>query len=310
MILDAGENHRSAFPNASIVLVSWDLRPSQMFMNAQLVPLASSLLATLTWGMSDFTGGYASRRTNAVLLTTITHLSGAALMLGLAVALHSPFPTPRAIAWAMAAGFLGGSALAVFYKALAVGKMGLTAPVAALVGAAVPTVVGIFQDGWPGRLTVLGFILAGVGIWLIARLEDGGGRPEGLGLAVISGLGFAGFFLCIRQAGDISMLWAAAFSRFASLIATGSFVLATRQFRPLVKAGIGLGVLAGVLDSTGSAMFVRASQSGRLDVAVVISSLYPAVTVLLARFLLAEHVSRWRMVGLVAALLAVPLIAM
>ena len=279
-------------------------------MNAQLVPLASSLLATLTWGMSDFTGGYASRRTNPVLLTTITHLSGAALMLGLAVALHSPFPTPRAIAWAMAAGFLGGSALAVFYKALAVGKMGLTAPVAALVGAAVPTVVGIFQDGWPGRLTVLGFILAGVGIWLIARVEDGGGRPEGLGLAVISGLGFAGFFLCIRQAGDISMLWAAAFSRFASLIATGSFVLATRQFRPLVKAGIGLGVLAGVLDSTGSAMFVRASQSGRLDVAVVISSLYPAVTVLLARFLLAEHVSRWRMVGLVAALLAVPLIAM
>jgi len=88
------------------------------------------------------------------------------------------------------------------------------------------------------------------------------------------------------------------------------FILATRQFRPLAKAGIGLGILAGALDSTGSAVFVRASQAGRLDAAVVISSLYPAVTVLLARFLLDEHLSRWRMVGLVAALLAVSLIAM
>lgn len=281
-----------------------------MLTHAQLVPLAFSLLATLTWGMSDFTGGYASRRTNAFLLTTITHLSGAGLMLGLALAFHSPFPTQRGIGWAMAAGFLGGSALAIFYKALAVGKMGLTAPVAALVGAAVPTVVGIFQDGWPGRLTIAGFVLAGVGIWLIARVEDGGVRPEGLGLAVVSGLGFAGFFLCIRQAGDISVLWAAGFSRLASLLATGAFVVATRQFQPLARAGIGLGILAGALDSTGSAVFVRASQAGRLDAAVVISSLYPAVTVLLARFLLDEHLSRWRMVGLLAALLAVPMIAM
>lgn len=278
--------------------------------NSQLGPLAASLLATATWGMSDFTGGYASRRTNAYLLTTITHISGAALMLGLACLLHSPFPSARGIGWSMAAGFLGGSALALFYKALAVGKMGLTAPVSALLGAAVPTLVGIFRDGVPGKLTIVGFLMAGIGIWLIARVEDGGGRPEGLGLAVLSGLGFAGFFLCMREAGEISMFWAAGFSRVASLLATGTFVLATRQFTPVLRAGIGLGILAGVLDSTGSAMFVRASQTGRLDAAVVISSLYPAVTVLLARFLLDEHVSRWRAVGLLAALLAVPLIAM
>lgn len=275
----------------------------------QLGPVAASLLATLTWGMSDFTGGYASRRTNAYLLTTITHISGAAFMLSLAMLLRSPLPSRSGIFWSMAAGFLGGTALALFYKALALGKMGLTAPVAALLGAAIPTLLGIFRDGIPGKLTLVGFVLAGLGIWLIARVENGG-RPEGIGLAVISGLGFAGFFLCMRQAGDISVLWAAGFSRVASLLATGSFVLATRQFRPVVKSGLALGVLAGVLDSTGSAMFVRASQTGRLDAAVVISSLYPAVTVLLARFLLDEHVSRWRMVGLLAALLAVPLISM
>jgi len=272
-------------------------------------PLTFSLLATLTWGMSDFVGGYASRRSNAFLVTTITHFSGSVLMLGLAVLLHSPFPSRHGIAWSMAAGFLGGTALALFYKALSVGKMGLTAPVAALLGAAIPAAVGIFRDGLPGKFTIVGFVLAGIGIWLIARVEDQGSRPEGIGLAVIAGLGFAGFFLCIRQAGEISPLWSAGFARLASLIATGSIVLATQQFQPMVRAGIWFGILAGVLDSTGSAVFVRASQTGRLDAAVVISSLYPAVTVLLARFVLHEHVSRWRAVGLLAALLAVPLIA-
>lgn len=277
--------------------------------NFQIAPLVFSLLATLTWGTSDFTGGYASRRSNAFLVTTITHVSGAALMLGLAIILHSPFPSQRGIAWSMAAGLLGGSALAIFYKALSIGKMGLTAPVAALLGAAIPTLVGIFRDGFPGGITFVGFVLAGIGIWLISRVEGNGGRPEGLGLALLSGLGFAGFFLCMREAGDISPIWAAGFARVASLLATGVIVLATRQFQPLARAGIGLGILAGVLDSTGSAMFVRASQTGRLDAAVVISSLYPAITVLLARFVINEHVSRWRMIGLVAALLAVPMIA-
>jgi drug/metabolite transporter (DMT)-like permease len=165
------------------------------------------------------------------------------------------------------------------------------------------------RDGWPGKITIAGFILAAIGIWLIARVESDSGRPQGVGLAVLSGVGFAGFFLCMREAGDINALWAAGFARVASLVATGVIVVTTKQFRPLALAGIGLGVMAGVLDSTGSAMFVRASQSGRLDAAVVISSLYPAITVLLARFLLHEHLSRWRVVGLLAALVAVPMIA-
>jgi len=280
-----------------------------MVTNFQVAPLAFSLLATVTWGMSDFTGGFASRRSNAFLVTTITHVSGAALMLGLGALLHEPFPSQHGIAWSMAAGTLGGLALAIFYKALAIGQMGLTAPVAALLGAAIPTLVGIVHDGWPGKITLIGFLLAAIGIWLIARVENDSGRPAGLGLAVLSGLGFAGFFLCMREAGEIHALWAAGFARVASLVATSMIVVTTRQFRPLAMAGIGLGVLAGFLDSTGSAMFVRASQSGRLDSAVVISSLYPAITVLLARLLLHEHLSRWRMIGLLAALIAVPMIA-
>ena len=98
-------------------------------------------------------------------------------------------------------------------------------------------------------------------------------------------------------------------SRLGSLVLTGVIVLLGRNFRQITRPGVGFGVLAGCLDVTGSALFVRASQTGRLDTAVVLSSLYPAVTVLLARLLLKERFTRWKALGMVAALLAVPMIA-
>ena len=153
-----------------------------------------------------------------------------------------------------------------------------------------------------------GFALAGIGILLIARTEDGS-PPDGIGLAVLAGIGFAGFYLCIKQAGNESALWIAAGSRVGSLIVTGTVVLLSRNFSQITRAGVGFGLLAGCLDVSGSALFVRASQTGRLDAAVVLTSLYPAVTVLLARLILHEHFTRWKALGMLAALLAVPMIA-
>jgi len=280
------------------------------FANAQFAPVALSLLAMTMWGFSDFIGGYASRRSNAFLVTTIAHLSGTIFMATLALASHAALPGRNQILWALAAGFLGGSALAIFYRALAMGQMGLTAPVSALLGAAIPTVAGFFSEGLPNLVAAIGFALAAIGIWLISRSEDGAARPAGLGLAFLSGIGFAGFFLCVKQAGDASPIWIAGIARFASLAATTAIVVGARQWKPVIGAGIGLGILAGMLDSSGSALFAKASQTGRLDTAVVLSSLYPAITVLLARLILHEHFSRWKVIGLTAALLAVPMIAM
>jgi drug/metabolite transporter (DMT)-like permease len=276
---------------------------------SQLAPAAFSLSATLAWGLSDFLGGYASRRANPFLLTTISHLSGTAFMLVLALMFRAPFPAKSGLGWAMAAGLLGGTALAIFYRALSGGNMGLTAPVGAVLGAAIPTIVDIFTEGLPGPVRIAGFLLAGIGIWLISRTEGPAGRPEGLGLAVLAGIGFAGYFLCIRQAGEASVLWLASVSRAASFLATAAIVLVTRQLKPMNAVGAAWGLLAGLLDISGSAFFIRASQGGRLDAAVVISSLYPAITVLLARFFLKERFSRWKVVGLLAALLAGPMIA-
>jgi drug/metabolite transporter (DMT)-like permease len=197
----------------------------------------------------------------------------------------------------------------LFYRSLASGNMGLIAPVAAVLSAAIPTIVTAFAEGFPSPRHVFGFILAGIGVWLISRSETGVGRPKGLGMAVLAGVGFAGFYLCIHQAGNASALWTATCSRFGSLVVTGAFVLFGRHLRVVPAPVLGIAVVAGILDITGSAVFVRASQLGRLDDAVVISSLYPAITVLLARIFLHEHFSRARTIGMVAALAAVPMIA-
>ena len=229
-------------------------------------------------------------------------------MATLAAATRSPFPSPHAVAWVLVAGMCGGVGVAVFFRALSEGRMGVTAPVAAVLGAAIPAVFSMFTEGLPGRIPILGFVLAATGLWLITRTEDGS-SSEGIGLAVLAGIGFASFYLCVRQAGDASAFWIASLTRTGGLIITGLIVLLIGNFRDITPAGVRWGVVAGCIDSLGTILFVRASQTGRLDEAVVISSLYPAVTVLLARLFLKEHFTRWRLVGLLAALAAVPMIA-
>ncbi|MGA2744558.1 MAG: DMT family transporter [Candidatus Sulfotelmatobacter sp.] len=303
----------------------------------QFAPAVYSVAAVFLWGAADFAGGYGSRRANAFVLTAFSHLCAFALMLVIAFAQHGAFPSGASVVWALMAGAIGGFSLAIFYRALASGQMGLTAPIAALLGAAIPTMVDIALEGSPSRWTIGGFGLAILAIWLITRPEpsreesyeeasgkkrtdeepqrnDGtnkasaSGRPAGVAMAALAGVGFAGFYLCVHQASG-SPAWIAAISRIGSLTTTGIAVLATRAPLTLDRPRATLGMLAGFFDITASALFIFASQRGRLDQAVVLTSLYPAVTVVLAWLVLKEHFSGWRFVGLLAALAAVPMIA-
>jgi uncharacterized membrane protein len=267
-----------------------------------------SLAAVFVWGTSDFIGGYATRRANAFQFTALAYVGGLFFTLAATQLTHPPFPSRAGMLWGLAAGVISGFALAVFYSALSSGRMGLTAPVAALLGAALPTLVDIRIEGAPGHWPLIGFALAAAGIWLIARPESDGSRPAGLGLAILAGVGFAGFYLCVQQAGSDSALWIAACSRVSSLIVATLIVIFSRKPLTLTRPLAGLSILTGVLDVGGTVLFIRASQSGRLDKALVISSLYPAVTVLLACLFLKERFTRWKFVGLLAALLAVPMI--
>ncbi len=267
-----------------------------------------SLAAVAAWGTADFLGGYAARRGNAYLLTVIVYGAGLVLMTSIAAATHSPFPGRTALVWTLAGGCFAGVSLALFYRALAVGKMGLAAPITSVLAAAIPTAVGIFTEGFPGFVRIAGFVLAIAGIWLISRPGEQESQ-KGIGLAVLSGLGFAGFFLCMKGAGNGSAFWISAISRWSSLLLAGLIVLLWTRKPQISRSSALIGVAGGCLDVTGTALFVRAIQTGRLDSAVVLTSLYPAVTVVLARAFLKEHFTRWKTIGILAALVAVPLIA-
>jgi len=280
-----------------------------MTVSIQYLPAAYALTAMGVWGASDFIGGIGARRVNAFLFTAIAHISGMVPITVLAMLTHAPFPGTGSLVWALTAGSVGGVSLALFYRALASGKMGLTAPVTAVLGAGIPAFVTAFTQGFPGYRHLAGFVLAGIGVWLISRTEGGVDRPEGLGLALLAGIGFGIFYLCINQAVGASALWIAVCSRFASLLVTSAIVLLGKNLRAIAAPVAGIAVLAGCLDITGSTLFIRAAQTGRLDEVVVLSSLYPAVTVLLARLFLHEHFSRIRTLGMLAAIAAVPMIA-
>jgi drug/metabolite transporter (DMT)-like permease len=272
------------------------------------VSVGFSLAAGLCWGTSDFSGGYASRRSNSFLVTSLAHGSGLVLMLALASSSHSALPTISSRLWAAAAGASGGLALLIFYRALSKG-MGLTAPVSAVLGAAIPAGFTMITHGLPGRLGLAGFLLAAIGIWLISR-PDASGEQRGIAMAALAGIGFAGFFICISRTGESSPLWSAAFSRVASFLLVAAITLVRSEKGPLLRPDALLALGAGCLDVTGTALFIRANQTGRLDSAVVLSSLYPALTVLLAWLFLKEKFTVWKTAGILAAVAAVPLIAL
>ena len=227
------------------MLTSSDVAPL-----TQLAPAVYSVAAVFIWGTSDFTGGYAAKRANAFVLTAFSHFCACVLMFGVSLAQHDPIPNRASIVWALLAGAMGGISLAIFYRALSAGQMGLTAPIAALLGAAIPTLVDIALEGAPSRWSIAGFALAIVAIWLITRPEGAGkidesGRPKSVAAAALAGVGFAGFYLCIHQATG-SPAWISAIGRVASLAATVVAIIVTRAPLKLDLPRAAMGMVAGV----------------------------------------------------------------
>src|ERR1700747_3248351 len=147
------------------------LPSSNMSAGPQFATAAYGLAAVMAWGTSDFLGGWATRRANAFLYTTFVNLGGLVMVVALACATHAAFPSARSAAWVLAGGISGGAALAIFYRALSSGRMGLTAPVAAVLGVAIPAIFSMFTEGLPGPIPILGFVFAATGLWLITLTE-------------------------------------------------------------------------------------------------------------------------------------------
>lgn len=279
-----------------------------------LVSPGLSLSAAASWGAADFSGGLATKRSNVFGVVVVAHGVGLLMMLALAVLAREHVPTWSSLLWGLAAGSVGGAGLACLYKALAVGKMGLTAPLSAVISALVPIVFSFSTAGLPRGVQLFGFGLAIVSIWLIATQGGSAGKSEGLSLAVAAGFGLGGFLLFIKFAGTQAVFWPLVAARAASFVLMCGILIGAKASNPVQSWKPGPGtlryvLLAGILDSGANALYVAATQRGRLDVAAVLSSLYPASTVILARILLKERWSRIQTAGMIAALLAVGMVS-
>ena len=279
-----------------------------MFTNEYAVA-GLSLASAACWGTGDFSGGMGAKGSNAFGVVVVAHTAGLVSMLTLAFATGEPVPSHTAMFWGAMAGFIGGLGLVSLYRALAIGAMGINAPVAAVITGALPVLYGIWKEGYPAPIQFVGFGLALVGIWLIALPAGGVGRPKGLGLAICAGVGFGGYLICSRQAATEAVFWPLVAARAASVLEMLVIVLAIGKPWAPSRRLLPWMIFAGIFDSLGNMFFMYAVRHGRLDVATVLSSLYPASTVLLARLLLKEKLSRLQASGMVAALVAVPLIA-
>jgi len=278
-------------------------------MNHLFATVIFGLAASLCWGSGDFSGGLASRRAYAGSVVLTDYAVGLVLLVTLALIGKEPFPDPADLLWGGLAGVAGVLGLLSFYAALSRAKMGIAAPVSALLTVALPVLFSAFTAGLPTLLQLGGFVLAGLSIALISRPQRAKGSLQGIGLALMAGCGFGWFFILISRVNPASTFWPLVVARFISICVL--LVLMRLQRKPLLPGMTvaPLVVLAGVLDAIGSALFVLAAHSGRLDVAAILSSLYPAATVGLAALVLRERVIRIQAIGILLLLLAIPVIS-
>jgi drug/metabolite transporter (DMT)-like permease len=277
------------------------------------VTIILALASAIVFGAGDFCGGAASRRADSLRVLLLSLPAGLVLLLVVAVSLGDPVRAP-AIGWGAASGVAGGGGLVIFYRALAIGPMSVVAPVSGLMAALVPAVVGVARGDRLGLAGITGMLLCLVAICFVSM--EKAARPPGTRmasgpiLAVLSGAGFGAFFVFVRL-GDDHTLWPLAASKVAGIVVVLAVAAVVRRgplplFRD--RVAVAIAVLAGGLDMFANGLYVYAARSGMLSVAGVLSALYPASTVLLARLVYQERLRTIQRVGLVVAVVGVGLV--
>jgi drug/metabolite transporter (DMT)-like permease len=273
-----------------------------------LLTAALALAAAASWGVGDFLGGLKSRSLSPIAILIVAQPIGLAL-LAIWVAARGEGLPGSSVLWACLAAVLGTTGLVAFYRGMAAGALSIVAPIAGA-GAAIPVIWGLARGDHPSGLQELGFVAAFAGV-ILASFER---RPQatrlaaGAGWAVIAMLAFGAYYIPMHAASHGDFLWAAFVFRLTSttLIACAWLVL-----RPARARRADLPVLAsiGVLDTGGNVFFAAASSRGLVSVVSVLASLYPVVTVLLARAVLHERVHRSQELGIALALGGIVLIS-
>jgi uncharacterized membrane protein len=273
------------------------------------MPALLAIVAACTFGVADFLGGLATRKSAVVAVTLITNLAGGALAVVLVVVIDGAW-TVRAVAWGAAGGLAGLAGLVLLYQGLAEGPNRLVSPLSAVVAATVPVIVGVALGDRPGTLAIVGICLVPIAVWLVAGgdIALAGASTRPLALGVGAGLGFGTFFVLLAQtpddAGAVPLLMARATSVTVLIVAT----LATRPATP-AGSTVGIAVAAGTLDMTANGLFLWSTLDGELAIVGALVSLFPATTVLLAVTFLNERLDRKQALGLALAVTAAALLS-
>ena len=274
--------------------------------------------AALAYGAADFLGGLMTKRTSVLAVVLLSQAFGTILMVAaVPLVLKTPLDT-GAMAWGAAAGVTGGAGVTLLYRGLARGQMSVVAPVTAVVAASIPVVVGLVQGERPGGVSLAGVALGLAAVALVSSPHEADrkpsshttiGRPNGLLEALGAGLCFGAFFIFLDVAGDDTGLWPLVGARGGSFaVITAAVVVLRPRMRPAPGSMVGIAG-AGVLDVLANLLYLLASRRGLLSLVAVLTSLYPASTVVLARVVLHERLQRPQLVGLACAAVAALLIA-
>jgi drug/metabolite transporter (DMT)-like permease len=270
-------------------------------------------LSALLYGAADFSGGIASRRSPVYAVVVVSQLFGLLLVVPAALLLRIPLPSWQDFAWGAAAGLCGAVGIAILYTALATTVVAVASPVAAVVGTVIPVVIGVAAGDRPGMYAWIGIALALPAIVLLGAgpVQPGGGGKarKALWMGAAAGAGFGLFFAAISRSSQDSGLWPLLSARVASILTVLLLAFATRRPLGVAAARLPLVAAAGILDMGANIAFLLASRGGMLTIAAVISSFYPAPTVLLARLVLGEKLSWQRITGIALALGGVALIS-
>ena len=264
--------------------------------------------AAIAWGAGDFGGGWASRRAPVFGVALIVQVLGVALAVVLALATGESALAPETIAISVAAGVCVTIGIVGLYHGLAIGRMGVVAPVTGLIAAVLPVVAGIVRDGLPAMLVLVGIVLALVAVVLVSRAPGETGSRSGIEFALVGGIGIGLFNILAGELPDGQVFGPLVVIKLAAAAVIVAALLVGRQAWRMPRRIVPIAMAGGVFDMAGNALYVLAAQAGRLDVAATLSSLYPVTTILLAVAFLGERVTRSHALGIAAAVAAIVLI--
>jgi drug/metabolite transporter (DMT)-like permease len=275
--------------------------------------------SAVVYGAADFAGGLATRRAGTIPVVLLSQASGLALLALILPLLPHARPSRLDLLWGVAAGLTGGIAVALLYRALAIGTMAVVAPTTAVCAVAIPAGVSVLLGERPAPLAIAGIALGIVSIVLVSRQGAAAepGRqdaaaprtlPPGVGTALAAGVAIGLFLLALAQTRSEAGMWPLVVSRSASVTLFGVIAVAGGRSVRMPARVTGLAIVCGAIDMLANALYLLAARLGPLSIVVTLSSLYPASTVLLARVGLGERLNRWQITGVGCALTAIVLI--